>query len=204
MEHTVATNEEIDKASFKPRQLRNVVLTALALAGIAGGIATLGPNFPILLASIMSLINKDRTEKIPLFKVRRVLKNLERKKIVSIREDGEDVYVELKEWNSTYILKHSIRQLLEFKRKEKRWNGKWFLVMFDVPTADNNKRQYLRKFLREIGFFKYQQSVYVFPYECEKEIQLLKKILESGKYMSYIIADRIEHDRQAKIHFSLH
>jgi len=60
----------------------------------------------------------------------------------------------------------------------KKWDGKWFIVVFDVPEVERNKRNFLRKFLNEIGFFLYQQSVYVFPYECEEEIKLVKRIVE--------------------------
>ena len=39
---------------------------------------------------------------------------------------------------------------------------------FDVPEEERNKRYYLKTFLKE-WFYQYQQSVYVFPYECEKK-----------------------------------
>ena len=92
---------------------------------------------------------------------------------------------------------------MDFKRREKKWPGKWFLVFFDVPEKQRNKRDYLRKYLQDIGFYRYQQSVYLFPYECKKEIDLIKKIVEAAKYTSYIIADEIENENQAKIFFGL-
>ena len=66
-------------------------------------------------------------------------------------------------------------------RREKKWPGKWFLVFFDVPEKQRNKRDYLRSFLKDVGFYPYQQSVYIFPYECEEEIKLIKQIVESAK-----------------------
>jgi CRISPR-associated endonuclease Cas2 len=77
------------------------------------------------------------------------------------------------------------------------------MVVFDVPEIERKKRNYLRGFLREIGFYPYNQSVYVYPYECEKEIALIKKIVEGGKYISYIIAERLEKEDQLKIFFGL-
>lgn len=77
------------------------------------------------------------------------------------------------------------------------------MVAFDVPEKEKNKRNYLRSFLRQIGFFQYQKSLYVYPYECEKEVALLKKIVEGGKYINYIIADRLEKEADLKIYFQL-
>ena len=100
-------------------------------------------------------------------------------------------------------LTSSIKAIFDLKKRDQKWQGKWYLVMFDVPEIQRNKRVYLRKFLKQIGFYPYQKSVYVFPYECEKEISLIKKIVEGGKYMSYIIADKIEQEKAAKIYFQL-
>ena len=53
--------------------------------------------------------------------------------------------------------------------------------MFDVPEKQRNKRDYLRHLLAFIGFVQYQQSVYVYPFECKKEIDLIKKVVEESK-----------------------
>ena len=123
--------------------------------------------------------------------------------MISLEEKNGEVYVHLKSGFTPLILKYSLKPLLEFKRKKKVWNGKWFIVFFDVPIIQNNKRVLLRRFLKYIGFYPYQQSVYIFPYECEKEIELIKKIVESAKYMSYVIAEKIENDKPVKVFFGL-
>jgi CRISPR-associated endonuclease Cas2 len=92
---------------------------------------------------------------------------------------------------------------LDFKKKNKKWDGRWFMVFFDVPEIQRNKREYLRRYLKELGFYQYQKSVYIFPYECEKEVALIKKIVEGAKYMKYIIAERIEEEDKIKRYFNL-
>lgn len=187
---------------FKHGELREIVLAALGLSVLIGG-TLVTPNFPIVLGSIISIIKEFKKKDIPEKKIKRVLQNLEKKEILSLEMKGNDIYVHLKNWLQPTIVKYSLREILELKKREKKWNGKWFMVMFDVPESQRNKRVYLRTFLKDIGFFQYQKSVYLFPYECEKEIGLIKKIIESGKYMSYIIAEKIENEKQAKIHFQL-
>jgi CRISPR-associated endonuclease Cas2 len=77
------------------------------------------------------------------------------------------------------------------------------MVFFDVPEIQRNKRNYLRDFLKKLGFYQYQKSVYIFPYECEKEVALIRKIVEGAKYMRYIIAEKIEEENKIKRYFGL-
>lgn len=187
---------------LKSWELRDLVFTALGLSLIAGGtLITL--NFPIMLGSIIKLIQEIKNIKVSQKKIRRVLKNLEKKEILYIEEKEDKVFVHLKNrWNQS-ILQYSIKSIIDFKRKKKKWNGKWFLVFFDVPEQQRVKRDNLRKFLKKLGFYQCQQSVYLFPYECEKEISLIKKIVEGGKYIKYVIAEKIEDEDGVKTFFKI-
>lgn len=194
--------QEIDK-DFKHGELREIVLSSIGLAILLGGTFLVTPNFPIVYASIIGLIKEFTKKEIPQKKIKRVLKNLERKELIQIVEKDGEAYVSLKSGWTPIILKYSLKPLLDLKRKKKKWTGKWFIVVFDVPEVQRNKRDYLRDYLQAIGFFRYQQSVYIFPYECKKEIELVKKIVEGAKYITYITADEIENEKQAKIYFGL-
>jgi DNA-binding transcriptional regulator PaaX len=195
--------EVTEEVKFKRRELRDKVLAIVAVSGIMGGIVVLGPNFPILLSAIISIFKKDHHQDVPVYKVRRVLKTLEKNKIISLESRGEEVYVHVIDRFDTRLIKYSIKALLDLKNKEKRWRGKWYLVTFDIPEKERNKRDYLRNFLKKIGFYKYQKSVYAFPYECEKEVALLKQIVEGGRYINYVVAERIENEIPAKVYFGL-
>lgn len=136
-------------------------------------------------------------------KILRSLKNLEKNEIIELVEKDDKVIIYLKDVNNAKVIEYSIESLLKYKQHKKQWNGKWFLVFFDVPEIQRNKRDYLRKFLKRLGFYQYQKSVYLFPYECEKEVELIKKIVEGAKYMKYIIAEKIEDENSAKKYFAL-
>ncbi len=169
-----------------------------SISGRRGGIS---PSD--LIDSLQDLLKSIKTYQEKNKKLLRVLKTLEKKEILDLQEKEGKVLVYLKNENHPKIIEYSIKSLLEFKKKNKQWNGKWFLVFFDVPEAQRNKRNYLRKFLIELGFYQYQKSVYLFPYECEKEVDLIKKIVEGAKYMKYIIAEKIEDETRVKIYFNL-
>ena len=162
-----------------------------------------GANLPLLIDNLQGLLKTIKNYQVKKAKVIRALKNLEKKEILDLQEKDGKVTVYLKNENHPRIIEYSIKILLDFKKKNKQWNGKWFLVFFDVPETQRNKRNYLRKFLIKLGFFPYQKSVYLFPYECEKEVGLIKKIVEGAKYMKYIIAEKIEDESKAKEYFKL-
>ena len=77
------------------------------------------------------------------------------------------------------------------------------MIVFDVPERRRRIRTRLRAFMNEIGFVRLQDSVWVYPYDCEDFITLLKAELKIGKDVLYAIADTIEYDRGIRKHFRL-
>lgn len=198
----LSTINQLETPKFERWELKDIILRVLGVSLIVGGTIVF-PNLPIVIGTFMKLAEEIKGQKIPKAKIKRALKNLEKNKLLFIEEKNNEIYVHIKDKYNPLILKYSIKSLLEFKKKVKKWKGKWFMVFFDVPEEERIKRDYLRKFLTDLGFYQYQKSVYLFPYECENEIKLIKKIIEGGKYMKYIIADKIEDENTAKIYFNL-
>lgn len=192
-----------EKIRFERWELRKAILEVIILTLLSGGGHPLRPTLPLMIKTITKLLKGLKKLDVEEEKVRRVLDSLERKEIISLEEKGEEIYVHSLNENNPLVIKYSIKELLDFKKKNKKWNGKWFLVFFDVPEIQRNKRNYLRQFLKKLGFYQYQKSVYIFPYECEKEVALIKKIVEGAKYMKYIIAEKIEDETIIKRFFGL-
>lgn len=44
------------------------------------------------------------------------------------------------------------------------WDGKIYLITYDLPISSNSKRNYLRKYLKQIGCGLLQKSVWITPY----------------------------------------
>ncbi|MBI2051515.1 CRISPR-associated endonuclease Cas2 [Candidatus Roizmanbacteria bacterium] len=196
---------ELKQADKKIRswELRDAVLAAIGISLVLGGSIMISPNFPILVGIIIRVIEEVKGIKFPKTKINRVLKNLEKQEILSITREDDKVYVRIKNKYDGRVLKYSIKKLLDLKREKKKWTGKWYLVTFDVPEDQKNKREYLRGFLKEIGFYPYQKSVYIFPYECEEEVELVKKVVEGNKYINYIIAEKIEREVEIRRFFKV-
>ena len=62
-------------------------------------------------------------------------------------------------------------------RWAREWDGRWRLVLFDVPITQNSHRKQLRRYLRDKGFGCLQNSVWITPDSLEEE----RRILVSGK-----------------------
>ena len=88
-------------------------------------------------------------------------------------------------------------------RKPKRWDKKWRILIFDIPESKKKQREYIRMTLINLGFIRLQDSVWVYPYDCEDYINLLKTDLHAGKDVLYIIADKIEYDAPLRKYFEL-
>lgn len=187
---------------LKKGQLYWYILEIIGLTLVSGG-NPLRPVIPLVVKEIIKTLKELKNLKIDENRIKKSLESLEKNEIIELEEKGDKVFVKLIDKNNSTVVKYSIKALLDFKKKEKKWNGKWFLVFFDVPETQRNKRDYLRDYLQKIGFYRYQQSVYIFPYECEKEIDLIKKIVEGAKYMRYIIAEKIEDENRIKTFFKL-
>ncbi len=84
-----------------------------------------------------------------------------------------------------------------------KWDKKWRMLIFDIPEHRKGTRDKIRHTLIDIGFMRLQDSVWVFPYDCEDLIQLLKADLKIGKDVLYIVADRIEYEKNLITHFRL-
>ena len=57
--------------------------------------------------------------------------------------------------------------------KTAKWDGKWRIVVFDIPQKHSDARRQIRTILKKAGFRMFQQSVWIFPHECSTLASLL-------------------------------
>lgn len=93
----------------------------------------------------------------------------------------------------------STRNLLETAQ----WDGKWRIVVFDIPETHAHLRRKIRSILKRAGFIKMQQSVWVFPHDCEELAALLKKESQLSHRVLYGVLERIENASALKAAFKL-
>ena len=88
-------------------------------------------------------------------------------------------------------------------KKPRRWDKKWRMLIFDIPESRRRVRTHIRTSLINMGFYRLQDSVWVYPYDAEDLIMLLKADFKIGKDVLYVVAYAIEYDRPLRQHFGL-
>jgi len=88
-------------------------------------------------------------------------------------------------------------------KRPKHWDGKWRILIFDIQEKRRNVRNAIRATLTNLGFRRLQDSVWIYPYDCEDLITIIKADLRAGKDVLYIVADAIELDAPLKSQFGL-
>lgn len=101
----------------------------------------------------------------------------------------------------------AVLQKLELKdykiKKPRRWDKKWRVLIFDIPEKRKYTRNLVRITLHRIGFVRLQDSVWVYPYDCEELVVLIKLDLKVGKDILYLVVEKLEGDLYLQGRFNL-
>ena len=182
---------KVEKISIK-----KIILLTIATAGVLS-VAILAPN---ALRVIRQFSGKED------YKKKKYLDNsignlLEKGYIkFEINNQGKK-FVKLTQKGEKEVLKYKLGDLKI--KKPKRWDKKWRVVIFDIREKRRKTRNLLRSTLNRLGFVKLQNSVWIFPYECEELVIMLKSSLFLGKDVLYMRVDNIENDQWLKKFFGL-
>lgn len=87
--------------------------------------------------------------------------------------------------------------------KKRRWDKRWRVIIFDIQERRRKVRDRLRITMRDLGFAHLQDSVWVYPYDCEDLMALLKAKLKLGSAVLYMVVEHIENDKHLREHFGL-
>ncbi len=179
----------------KRAHIQNIVLTTLYSATALGTVA-IAPGAAQFLKPLVERLEKKNLKKRMDQAIVRLKKNglivLERTK------DGARLRLTQKGLKATESM-----LMYEAPPKPKRWDRKWRIVIFDIWEKRRTARDNLRRVLQRIGFKKIQDSVWVYPYDCEELFVLLRAELKLGRGMLYIVAEEIEGDTHLRQHFKL-
>lgn len=119
---------------------------------------------------------------------------LEQRGFIKTYAEGKERYLELTPKGLERARKYSMEDL---KIKiPKKWDGKWRIIIFDIPDDKKTEREIFREKLKQLGFRCLQESVFVFPFDCKGEMDLICSNYFIKPYVKYIVADFFEDDDQ--------
>ncbi|MEK7107893.1 MAG: hypothetical protein AAB814_01860 [Patescibacteria group bacterium] len=177
--------EEKTKRRVRAKNLEKIVLGTVAVAGLLS-VALLAPNALQALKLFGWKPHKRYREVIARSRNRLIEHGLlarDEKGFLRLTSKGEAKLRELE--RREYKLPHP-----------KRWDKKWRVLIFDIPEKRKYLREKIRNTLRAIGFNQLQKSVWIYPYDCEDLIALLKVDFKVGKDLLYLVVDEIENDKK--------
>jgi len=88
-------------------------------------------------------------------------------------------------------------------KKPVQWDGKWRVVLFDIPESQKKVREALRFHLKNMDFFEFQKSVFIHPFECRDEIDYLIEFYNIRPFVRFIIGESVDNELHLKKHFNL-
>jgi DNA-binding transcriptional regulator PaaX len=130
------------------------------------------------------------------------IQRLVRRRLVHYEERGRETFLVITREGRSEMKKFVFEELA--LSRAAKWDGKWRVVLFDIPERYKRGREALRYKLRALGFFPLQKSVFVFPYECHDEIDFVARFCSVERCVEYFTCDGLSQGEvSARRHFRL-
>lgn len=168
---------------------------------LAGGMALGISRSPRQQFKIAKKINRAWQE-INRKKLQDSIGNLYKSRMIEMKENKDGVIeMTLTDKGKKVVFLYNFEQMKISKMKI--WDKKWRIITFDIPERFKKARNALRDKLQELGFAKYQKSVFIYPYECKNEIDFVIEFFNLRPYVRYIEAENCDDDLNFKKYFEL-
>lgn len=180
-------------------QIVNELLKYTVFTAMVGSVL-IAPNAAQLGDKALGFLDK-RSRKL---KAEKALKYMQSKQLIShtTDEDGKiTISVTEKGRQRAVRAKFDEMQL----KKPKKWDRKWRLITFDVPEKDRKRRSKLSGKLNQLGFYQLQRNIWIHPYPCELEIEVIKQVFRiPDRYVVFAKIGSINRQKELTQHFKIH
>jgi DNA-binding transcriptional regulator PaaX len=164
------------------------------------GAVSIAATSPYFVSNIIKGFKKSKKYKSK--KVYDTFYKLRKRGYIEIENKNHQIYIKLTEKGRKKAGWFQINNLKI--KKPKKWDKKWRIVIFDISHIKRFYREIFRGKLKELGFYSLQKSVWINPFDCRDEIELLKDFLGlKEKEVRLIVAKDIGDANWLKIKFKL-
>ncbi|MEK7126043.1 MAG: CRISPR-associated endonuclease Cas2 [Patescibacteria group bacterium] len=191
--------EEKVRQKAKRQKIQRAVLASVYLtAGL--GLILMAPNAVRLLKYVEKYIGpKPRLNR----RISQAINRLRERGLIKRVQTDHGLALRLTKNGVSYAISIEEEEKIFGIQKPKKWDEKWRIVIFDIWERRRTVRDRLRSILRMNGFVRMQNSVWVYPYDCEDLLVFLRTNLRLGRGILYIVAEEIEYDEALRKHFKL-
>lgn len=101
----------------------------------------------------------------------------------------------LKNKQAIILTKEGLSKVLKasfiIEGREKRKDGKWTMLIFDVPEKYRASRHLLRSILHNLGYKMFQQSVWITPYDVSEKTEQLLQTYSLDEYVKIFLIEEL-------------
>jgi len=80
---------------------------------------------------------------------------------------------------------------VESAELKKRKDGKWIMIIFDIPQNHKKSRDLLRSILQNLGYKMFQHSVWVTPYDVSQKTEELLQWYSFDRYVRIFLIEKL-------------
>jgi hypothetical protein len=188
---------ETEIKAFKT--VSNIVLAATAVGGVVL-LSTVAPN---LISAIGTLFkyskkwsNKSNTEKSK--KLVQTIYYLKKSGLIKLTPSKEGLEISLSDKGRVRFKEISFNAI--GVKKQKDWDGKWWLVAADVPTHTHRQgADKFRRKLKNMGFRSLQRTLWIYPYDPRQEIQYIAEYFGINQFITVMEISRLDLEDSNKL-----
>lgn len=76
-----------------------------------------------------------------------------------------------------------------------RWDGRWRIIMYDLPAEHSKGRHELVACLRCYGCFQLQKSAWITPFPCRPDIEAISSYYGVDRFVTYFEAVNLDNEK---------
>lgn len=176
----------------KPQKILGITKSILAIL-FEGAAVTMGAFFAHPYSHIFCNHNNKRD----------YYRTLGRLKKCGLIKKGSDTFRLTKKGEKEAFFAHLDAQKLLYEPKKQKWDGRWRMIVFDIPEKKRKYRDYLRQMLKTLGFKELQKSTWVTPYPIPDFLKELLWEERMKNFTRFITIKEIDYDKDLKRVFNL-
>ena len=133
------------------------------------------------------------------WRYKRAIRYLDQTRQIEIRSKGRKQFFKLtKKGKLNALLKK-----LEAKQRPEKWDGKWRVIVWDIPESSRKQRDQIRHFVKTRGFFQLQLSVFITPFPLPVDAVAYLRESELINFVRFLLVEKMDYETELIKHFKL-
>jgi len=85
----------------------------------------------------------------------------------------------------------ALRASFILEKQQKRKDGKWVMLTFDIPEKHKKARTLLGSVIKNLGYKLFQQSIWVCPFDVSEKTENLLQMYNLDRYVRIFLIEEL-------------